>query len=643
MRQNEKRIICTDIKTNLAAFVVAAVLLLPLATLAQEEPLQPLQGAPALAEDGQYHGLGLIYKDPRTIPGWHKLDTAHLAEAPFLLPSYVSNTTYLPPVGNQGGEGSCVAWATGYYVMTYMEGKARQWNVTQSTHQYSPAYIYNQGRLVQDNGMYFGDAIEIMSALGCASLSQMPYTAGQYTSWPSENAYKEAINYRVDSSTVTWVDTTQAGALTAIKQWLDQGNIGFAGIEVYHNFDYISSYNYNYCLADVSGTDRGGHATTIIGYDDSRVTNDGTGAFRCVNSWGAGWGEAGYYWLSYQAVTDPSNKIFQGFFADFQVKSGAPSYAAVFQITYPQFRDLTVKLAKGTPSINLWSLYSWSYSSSRNQSISAPPNPVWVDISDLTVLPVEGVYSLVATDARNTTKSGQITSFSIVNLSNNQTTVSPDPPVSIPAGGAGTAYVTLCPTMAFTPATLPNGAVGAAYSKTITTNGGTAPYTFALTSGSLPDGLSLSSGGVLSGTPTTAATYNFTVTATDNYGCAQDMPYTIVVTLTPSEVAPGDNWAATQTWIDKNNQTWPANGSATSYRIYRGQIAGLPNLLNSNTDSCERYDGTATNARTADDPRPLPAGDFYWYIVIGVNAHGEGSAGSATAGQRLINSTESCP
>lgn len=50
--------------------------------------------------------------------------------------------------------------------------------------------------------------------------------------------------------------------------------------------------------------------------------------------------------------------------------------------------------------------------------------------------------------------------------------------------------------------------------------GGDAPYTFTVTSGSLPAGTALSTAGVLSGTPTTPGEYSFTVTATDSSDAA---------------------------------------------------------------------------------------------------------------------------
>src|SRR5262249_8667003 len=61
---------------------------------------------------------------------------------------------------------------------------------------------------------------------------------------------------------------------------------------------------------------------------------------------------------------------------------------------------------------------------------------------------------------------------------------------------------------------LPGGTVGAAYTQTLSATGGTPSYVWSLAVGSLPSGLSLS-GGVLSGTPTTAGQYSFTLTVTD--------------------------------------------------------------------------------------------------------------------------------
>ena len=68
-----------------------------------------------------------------------------------------------------------------------------------------------------------------------------------------------------------------------------------------------------------------------------------------------------------------------------------------------------------------------------------------------------------------------------------------------------------------TTVTLPAGQVGQSYFATVQTSGGVPPITFSISSGSLPPGILISSGsGILSGTPTTAGTYNFVVHAQDS-------------------------------------------------------------------------------------------------------------------------------
>jgi hypothetical protein len=75
--------------------------------------------------------------------------------------------------------------------------------------------------------------------------------------------------------------------------------------------------------------------------------------------------------------------------------------------------------------------------------------------------------------------------------------------------------ITITSNLAVSTSTLPNGTKAVAYSTTLAASGGTAPYTWSLLSGSLPASLSLSSGGVISGTPTGTGGSSFTVEVTD--------------------------------------------------------------------------------------------------------------------------------
>jgi photosystem II stability/assembly factor-like uncharacterized protein len=80
------------------------------------------------------------------------------------------------------------------------------------------------------------------------------------------------------------------------------------------------------------------------------------------------------------------------------------------------------------------------------------------------------------------------------------------------------------------PASLPGGTAGTPYNQSLTASGGTGSYMFAVTAGTLPDGLALSSAGVISGTPSVTGGFNFTVTATDANNCTGSRNYAITIT-----------------------------------------------------------------------------------------------------------------
>ena len=79
---------------------------------------------------------------------------------------------------------------------------------------------------------------------------------------------------------------------------------------------------------------------------------------------------------------------------------------------------------------------------------------------------------------------------------------------------------------------LPNAILGTPYTQTLHAAGGVAPYTYSLTAGSLPAGLTLSSSGVISGTPTAVGASSFTVTATDTETTPQTASLPLVILVT---------------------------------------------------------------------------------------------------------------
>ncbi|WP_167332668.1 putative Ig domain-containing protein [Rhizobium freirei] len=142
------------------------------------------------------------------------------------------------------------------------------------------------------------------------------------------------------------------------------------------------------------------------------------------------------------------------------------------------------------------------------------------------------------------------------------------------------------PTIAIAPATLPTATVATAYSETITASGGTSPYSYAVTTGVLPAGLTLSSGGVLSGTPTASGTFNLTITATDSSTGAGPFSASRAYTLVTNIQAPvAGNVAATVAANSSANAITLAvtGGAATSAAIVTPAAHGTATATSATT------------------------------------------------------------
>lgn len=143
----------------------------------------------------------------------------------------------------------------------------------------------------------------------------------------------------------------------------------------------------------------------------------------------------------------------------------------------------------------------------------------------------------------------------------------------------------------------PAATVNTAYSTQLAASGANAPYTYALASGSLPANLSLTAAGVLSGTPTAAGTYTFSVRATDN-SPSPGGPYSNVtsLTLTVNDVPPVANNVNVIVAYNSTNNPMPLNfsggGTPTSVSITGAPAHGAASV----SGTTITYTPTATYA-----------------------------------------------
>jgi Ice-binding-like/Putative Ig domain/IPTL-CTERM motif len=161
-----------------------------------------------------------------------------------------------------------------------------------------------------------------------------------------------------------------------------------------------------------------------------------------------------------------------------------------------------------------------------------------------------------------------------------------------------------CPTITLTPATLPIGHVGVAYSQQITASGGTGPYTFTVVSGSLPAGMTLSSGGLLSGTPTTVGFPPIAIAATDGNGCPGVIPFVMApsancptITFSPPTLPIGNVGVAYRQQITASGGLTPYTFSVVGGTLPAGLtlssgglLSGTPTTLGASPVTIEASD-----------------------------------------------------
>ncbi|MBB6368615.1 outer membrane autotransporter protein [Xanthomonas sacchari] len=171
------------------------------------------------------------------------------------------------------------------------------------------------------------------------------------------------------------------------------------------------------------------------------------------------------------------------------------------------------------------------------------------------------------------------------------------------AGGFGGSHAyTLAiasPTLVITPPTLPAAAIAASYSQALSTSGGTAPYSYALTAGALPSGMSLSAGGVLSGTPTTAGNFAFTVRVTDANAFTAAQAFTLTVasptlTLVPPSLPAGTAGTAYSQALSATGGTAPYSYSIATGALPAGLSLSAAGVLSGTPTQAGSFVFTAT-------------------------------------------------
>jgi hypothetical protein len=264
--------------SKLARRLLLAALLAPSALAAQP---QPAFATGLLFEDDTYDAL------PR-----QSAEDGSKAE----LPAVVDLTPYCPEVRHQGYILSCVGWAAGYSAMSIQRAILNRCTdrevITRNAH--SALFLYNQIKTEDcKQGARISDALRLLAEQGDCLARQFDFEVNNCEQAPDSAVTLAARRYAIqDYLTLFGAKELPDAKVFRVKKVLAAQKPVVVGMAVLHNFYGLQNAQYWHPTLG-NTTPAGGHAMTVVGYDDRRE------AFRLMNSWGKNWGDNGYIWVKY--------------------------------------------------------------------------------------------------------------------------------------------------------------------------------------------------------------------------------------------------------------------------------------------------------------------------------------------------------
>jgi C1A family cysteine protease len=212
---------------------------------------------------------------------------------------------FCSPIEDQGSLGSCTAQA-GIGALEYFARRA--YNRHEDL---SRLFLYKVTRQMMgwtgDTGAFLRSTMGALAAFGAPPEKFWPYKIADYEKDPQAFVFAYAQNFKA----VTYYRLDPPGVqgkplLDTVKSQLVAGLPSMFGFSVYSSYTSAAGGAFPYPQAGEKQV--GGHAVLAVGYDDNKSVSHpsgGTptkGALRIRNSWGTGWGEAGYGWIPYKYV-----------------------------------------------------------------------------------------------------------------------------------------------------------------------------------------------------------------------------------------------------------------------------------------------------------------------------------------------------
>lgn len=281
----------------------------------------------------------------------------------------LSTRKAFPPIGGPQGAGDCTCWSSAYYYNTFLQASDEGLDASGGDPNVVCSVRFLFGLIAQGHwgAECTRHAMQRLSDVGCPNEVSHPYgedwNYDDYTRWPTEDAWLQALQNRTGSMYSLRVDSDDG--IDALKQALASGRCAVTRGDFGANYAAYGNSAAGYGIdnhvmytRDINSHGNR-HSMCIIGYDDDISYVDDTnttcyGAFLLANSEGSDWGwynstaagTKGYLWLAYDMF---KNREF-GYYDwpdidDSPCADNEPDPTAYYHDDRPQYRPLLYAVA----------------------------------------------------------------------------------------------------------------------------------------------------------------------------------------------------------------------------------------------------------------------------------------------------------